>query len=253
MPKLTDARPQFFMVEDAVFDYQLTPYEGWVYMAILKHADRQTGVAFPGMARLAKLCKMSRKQVERCIDVLEQKGVITVERDTKPEKGEHRVRKPNHYTVVSLSKNSGGVQTHSPQGRDSESVGVGTPSLLNQNQEPESINSASDDAVTPPAKPKKERARNPIFDAVAYGSFDLLEVKDNEGGRIGKIVSWLNKQEGITAALVENFYAWYADETSDASAPRDVNKFSEWWQKFEQDGDGGNDPFKNLIILGGST
>ncbi len=103
MSKLIDGRPAFFMVEDAVFNFSLTPYEGWVYMAILKHANRQTGVAFPGVGTLAKLCQMSKSQVLRAIDTLERKGFIDVERDSQPLQGEKRQRKPNIYTVKSLT------------------------------------------------------------------------------------------------------------------------------------------------------
>ena len=103
MAKLSDKRPAFFMVEDIVFECGLTPYEGWVYMAILKHANRQTGVAFPGMATLVKICCMSKMQIIRAIKSLEKKGIIEVERDSKPVEGEKRERKANHYTVVSLA------------------------------------------------------------------------------------------------------------------------------------------------------
>lgn len=101
--KLSDKRPAFFMVEDAVFQCDLTPYQGWVYMAILKHANRQTGIAFPGVSLIAKLCNMSRAQVMRCIRELEKKSIIRVERDTMPMKGEKRQRKPNHYVVLSIA------------------------------------------------------------------------------------------------------------------------------------------------------
>lgn len=75
-------------------------------MAILKHANRQTGVAFPGIATLVKICQMSRNQVIRSIKTLEEKGVITVKRDELPKEGEKRQRKPNHYTVCSLSSSA---------------------------------------------------------------------------------------------------------------------------------------------------
>src|SRR5690348_3561310 len=105
--KATDKRPQFFLIEDAVVtDFNLDPYAGWLYVVIIKHADRKTGEAFPGIARLAKLCNMSRSQVMRGIKTLEDKHLIEVRRDTKPLKGEKRQREVNHYQVLSATGNT---------------------------------------------------------------------------------------------------------------------------------------------------
>lgn len=102
--KATDTRPQFFLIEDAIVDKaNLDPYSGWLYVIIAKHADRTTGEAFPGIARLAKLASMSRSQVLRAIKILEDKKLIRVERDELPNKGEKRQREKNHYFLLSAS------------------------------------------------------------------------------------------------------------------------------------------------------
>lgn len=165
--KITDARPAFFMVEDVVFEFGLTPFEGWVYMAILKHANRQTGVAFPGVATLATMCKMSKRQVLRCIETLEAKQIISVERDEKPALGEKRQRQSNHYTVKTLTGNALqtlGVVTHSHEGSDSQALGVVTTSHNNQSNRTRVIEPERKSA--PPVKPK-------IKDPLLGGKVDI--------------------------------------------------------------------------------
>lgn len=103
----------------------------------------------------------------------------------------------------------------------------------------------SDDGAqksTPQPKPKKAREPNPIFDAVALGSFHIKNVNGDKslGGRIGKIVAWLKTQDNVTPERIAEFYEWYADETDEASAPRDLDKFSTWWRQFDEDDGGGS-------------
>lgn len=139
--KVTDKRPQFFMVEDAVVSsYELDPYSGWLYIVILKHADRRTGEAFPSITRLTELSKMSRAQVMRSIAILEEKKLIRVERDPIPLEGEKRQRKPNHYFILPATDNPQVVS-----GRDypsiSQQLGVVSGVDCNHNPiEPESTN-----------------------------------------------------------------------------------------------------------------
>lgn len=101
---------------------------------------------------------------------------------------------------------------------------------------------------TPQPKPKTERAPNPLFDAVALGSFGISKVNGDKtvGAMVGKILKWLKEHNPDTATeRIEQFYEWYADENNGANAPRDAGKFAMWWLKFEAqtDGDDGSDPF----------
>lgn len=119
--------------------------------------------------------------------------------------------------------------------------------------EPAAVDSKSE-------KPKKAREPNPIFDAVALGSFQLTHVNGDKtlGARIGKIVAWLKDQEDVTAERVTQFYAWYGQQNQKASAPRDVGKFAEWWAKFAaQGGDSEFDAemdkmFETMDVVGGA-
>jgi hypothetical protein len=106
------------------------------------------------------------------------------------------------------------------------------------------------------SKPKAERPRNPIFDAVALGSFGLSNVNGDKtiGAMVGKIVKLLKDQPDLTAERIEQFYSWYARENKNADAPRDASKFWSWWLKFVASGTGANDPFASLDtenIIGG--
>jgi hypothetical protein len=102
---------------------------------------------------------------------------------------------------------------------------------------------------TPQPKAKTPRPANPVFDAVALGSWGLSNVNGDKtvGAMIGKIVKWLKEHDAeITAERITEFYEWYADENENTSAPRDVGKFGGWWLKFEAQADeqfGGSDPF----------
>lgn len=86
---------------------------------------------------------------------------------------------------------------------------------------------------------KKERKPNPIFDAVAVGSFGLEDVNGDKvaGARIGKIAAWLKKQPGeITPEMIMSFYGWYDRENNHTARPRDVVKFAEHWLKWQATG-----------------
>lgn len=227
--KLTDLRGKFFVVEDAaVTDYNLTPYEGWLYIMMLKHANRDTGELFPSVQTLVGETQMSKAQVLRCTKSIEAKGLIRVTRDDKKNgKG----RAVNHYFILRATRylvdtDPGILQTPTP-------VSTGN---LNQNHfEPEK-DIAGEPAAQSDSKPKTERPRNPIFDAVALGSFGIANVNGDKtvGALVGKIVKWLKDQPDVTAGRVVQFYGWYARQTQNADAPRDAAKFGSWWLKFTQ-------------------
>lgn len=81
----------------------------------------------------------------------------------------------------------------------------------------------------------KPRRINPLFELVAKTSFGIADTSvldKSSGARIGKIAAWLKKHEATTENL-EAFYLWYCRETSGASHLRDLDKFAEWYVKFE--------------------
>lgn len=103
-------------------------------------------------------------------------------------------------------------------------------------QKKKDISAEADAQDSKSEKPKKQREPNPIFDAVALGSFGLSKMNGDKtvGAMVGKIVKWLKEQDDVTPKQVTEFYDWYADETDDSAAPRDAGKFAVWWSKFAE-------------------
>lgn len=58
------------------------PYAFTVYCAIKAHTNFGTGQAFPGIERIMELTGISRAQVKRVLDVLEEAGYLHIARET---------------------------------------------------------------------------------------------------------------------------------------------------------------------------
>ena len=100
--RATDERPPIIIIDQAVIDdYNLHPLAGWLYVVIVRHVNRKKNDAFPSISRLAKLAHMSKASVLRYTKVLEQAGLIAVERDDST--GDYAV---NHYRLLPVK---GGV------------------------------------------------------------------------------------------------------------------------------------------------
>lgn len=128
----TDKRKTpWFPIDNIIIDeFNLTPQEGWLYIVIVKFANRKTGEAFPSHATLAKTANMSKSSVIRCITSLEEKKLIEVERTTKPGKKQRAV---NHYTVLDPHAPPGGSVTEIPPSVR-ETPGVVSESNMIKNQ-----------------------------------------------------------------------------------------------------------------------
>lgn len=68
---------------------KMGPYAFTVYCAIKAHANFNTGEAFPGIPLIAQLTGISKSQVKRTLDVLDELGYLSIDRS-------HR---KNHYTL----------------------------------------------------------------------------------------------------------------------------------------------------------
>lgn len=94
-------RRNFFIVGNEVIDIfgaVLGPHAGWVYMALLRHADSATKKAFPGTATLISETGVSRRMVHICIQKLEKFGLISVKRGLATD-GQRAV---NEYTILEV-------------------------------------------------------------------------------------------------------------------------------------------------------
>lgn len=144
-----------------------------------------------------------------------------------------------HDSKGKFSRNQYRVyETPFTENPSTDSPSTGNPPLTVLETEQNLESTIAGEPAAQQSKPKKAREPNPIFDAVALGSFQLTHVNGDKtlGARIGKIVSWLKDQEDVTAERVTQFYAWYGQQNQKASAPRDVGKFAEWWAKFATQG-----------------
>lgn len=99
----TDGRTSnFFMIDNAVVDQlggELGPMGGWLYVVIVRHINRQTGVAFPSVRTLAEKCGMTKQSVRKHMLRLEELGLIAVERRQNAD-GSYRA---NLYRLVDLA------------------------------------------------------------------------------------------------------------------------------------------------------
>lgn len=140
--KSTDTRPPFFMVEDAVIEhYNLNPFEGWLYIVIVKHANRKTGEAFPSVSTLVKETHMSKASVIRYTKSLETKGLIRVTRD---ENEAGKDRDVNHYWLLTATTP---VSDSNRVGISQQPPPVSVVDLNQSNIEPESINQRKEDNI----------------------------------------------------------------------------------------------------------
>jgi len=113
---------------------------------------------------------------------------------------------------------------------------------------PEEVDSA---IYGTPEKPKPERKRDELFDAVALHVFGIHDAQElsGEGGRIGAVTSWLKgkppaktaKARGInqlkepaTPDEVLRFRQWYVKKNTGANVPKDIGKFAEHFLAYRQ-------------------
>lgn len=90
-----ERRNPFVKVERNVWDYNLTPHEGWLYTTIIYFVNGASQVAFPKLETLAEKSGMSKRHVVRCIKRLEELGLIKVYRSVS-KSGKRQV---NNYAV----------------------------------------------------------------------------------------------------------------------------------------------------------
>jgi hypothetical protein len=79
--------------------------------------------------------------------------------------------------------------------------------------------------------------KRPIFDAIALGSWGIQDSSavNGNGGRIGKLEAWVKKTyPGATEKTIDAFYKWWKRSNPKASAPRDLDKFSDNFIAFHQ-------------------
>lgn len=154
---------QFVKLPHTVIDHaNLTAHELLVYIVLLRYRNPKTGTCFPGLQTIADAARMSRKTASRTVKALEDKGIISVKRvravgsksnesntytvglleedpfkwigksvkgDRIPKRAISRDSESLPSAVTPASRDSESLR------RDSESLGVGTPSLTKKTNE----------------------------------------------------------------------------------------------------------------------
>lgn len=93
-----------------------------VLLTIADHADDDGENAYPGIARIAHRCRLSERRVQQIIKLLEERGLVMVEKQAGGSLGLRSDRRPNRYAVT-----INGVKHTSPRSGDGVKSGVGTP------------------------------------------------------------------------------------------------------------------------------
>ena len=92
----------FFQIDNAVIDHfgaVLGPYGIAVYVCIVRHVNRKTGVAFPGMATIARETGMSRRRVLSAVRQLQALGLLMVTTRRREDGG----KTAHHYTILPVA------------------------------------------------------------------------------------------------------------------------------------------------------
>lgn len=89
-------RHDFFIVDNAIFDMGLSPFELSIYCALARHADKD-GVSWPGVARLAEMTSMSDRKARECLGKLQELNLI----DIAPNFGPNGGQTSNTYILYS--------------------------------------------------------------------------------------------------------------------------------------------------------
>lgn len=96
----TDQRKFTLVYNDFLESNMLNHYEKMVFIALKKFADNDTMMAFPSLKTLRSITGISLAQVRRCIEHMEQLGVIKVEHRLSKEKG----KQSNIYTLYDYAE-----------------------------------------------------------------------------------------------------------------------------------------------------
>ena len=195
----TDARRHNFFIIDneAVDNYDLNPYEGWLYVIILRHINHGTGIAFPSLATLAKETKMSEPTVVKYLKSLVTKKLITI--DGQYDKTT-KTNKPNHYTAM-------GVVKEVNQGGKADLPGVVKEINTNNTKGKKTNNEKKDQRI--PAEPVKKLSDHQLMVgaiSLALGiNPDYLTKK--RAGTIGSAASQIRTAKGKPEHIPE-FVEW---------------------------------------------
>lgn len=217
-PRLTTDSGPFALVPRELLRADLSDGAVRLYAVLADHADRETGVCWPGRRRLGEIMGCSKPTVDRRVKELEAAGWVDVERQQLDGEG----WRPNLYVV---RRTCSRVSTPSPTGEATPSrvaeVTLGPQVMTeeepgNQNQKEPSTPTSSEPRATLPAvvdaSPYLEHARR-LCDLLC----ELIEANGSKRPTVSK--AWvetmdrLMRLDGRTPEQVEAAIRWcQADE-----------------------------------------
>lgn len=101
-------RGNFFVVQNQIFDYKLSPIAFYVYCYLCKCRNMKSG-CYPSKQTIASACGIAASSVSKAIKQLSDSGLITV---TKNFRGGRQIN--NSYEIMDLAV----YQTDNPIGHD---------------------------------------------------------------------------------------------------------------------------------------
>jgi hypothetical protein len=239
-------------------NYHGTPSKKLLMLALADFCD-DTGVCYPGVARIAALAEMNERNCRKAIADLEAGGDVLREIGTgiMTDHGQ-----TNRYYLVqfrqamglegsmrSAAKNKAGGSVATPDGGsvatpdggsvatpDGGSVATPKPSVEPSDIKPIARERAGAD------ENKKPRPRNPVWDAVCTHLFDGSQ---REAARISILAHWIegktsgsrninvgpNAQPG-NADDVQAFVAYWRNQHPGIHLPLDIGKFARAWDQW---------------------
>ena len=185
------------------------PSELLVLLTIADHADDDGENAYPGIARIARRCRLSERRVQQIIKTLQENGLLMVEKQAGGSYDTRSDRRPNRYTLI-----MDGVKPTAPR----ESDGV------------------KSDAETgvhgvKPTSPK------PLVSSTSLSREDKLPVPSNsessdESKRLAELLADLMMQNGCKRPVVTDKWVLTIDKMQriDGRAADQIERAIRWSQ-----------------------
>jgi hypothetical protein len=225
----TDSRRfNFFIVDnEAVDNYDLNPYEGWLYVVILRHINQQTGIAFPSLSTLAKKAGMTVPTVIKYLKSLEEKRLIVRKQQRDPDTKEH---KSTHYTAIPLVKevNKGCKPPLVPLVKE---VNTNNTKLKNTNEKEKDVAPTAQAAPSPSDQPPTQQA---MFGAICVAlGIDPDTVTRSRASTIGKTATEIRQAKGKPEHM-NDFMRWLKAKADREDWTNDVteNAMRKYWPDY---------------------
>lgn len=243
--------PTFYARIPKLATMTLNPYELALYTHY-KQTASDNGYCSKSNKTLAAEAQMSVSKVKDARQSLLEKGFISAVHHPDDD---GNVNQPPTVKIIDIwQKNhetySVGVVTKK-QGGGHQKTTPGHQKTPKNNQYKKNLSKKDSGASDDAGASRKEKPRNPVFDAVAFHIFSTDPTRVNgKGGRIGAISSWLEGKnagmrninvgfisEPATADDVVAFATWYKLKTDGKlDMPQGFPTFVEWWRKWETAG-----------------